>query len=150
MPDRWYRAGAHSRGTRCADAHREQRRNSGVVRTLPHFCRSLKIDDRGGADRYHEGQLHTAQGTGSLGFQKNPPLAYYLKRPIADAAIWATARWAGGRGLTDAVTVREAENALDLVEGNVLLNLHHVPVEAWAGPAKTIRIKPQAQRVAFR
>ena len=38
-----------------------------------------------------------------------------------------------GRGssglLTDGVTVGETEDAFHLVEGNVLLNLHHVPVE---------------------
>lgn len=38
--------------------------------------------------------------------------------------------------LTNAVTVREAENAFCLVEGDVLLNLHHVLVEAGARPAK--------------
>lgn len=39
--------------------------------------------------------------------------------------------------LTNAVTVREAENAFRLVEGDVLLNLHHILVEAGACPAKT-------------
>lgn len=61
----------------------------------------------------------------------------------------AARRAAGGSQLlTDAVTVSEAENAFHLVEGDVLLNLHHVLVEAWTRPAHTIRIKPQVYGVS--
>lgn len=42
--------------------------------------------------------------------------------------------------LTNAVTVCEAENALHLIESDMLLNLHHVLVEAWALPAEMSRV----------
>lgn len=41
------------------------------------------------------------------------------------------------QSLTNAVTVSEAKDAFHLVEGDMLLNLHHVLVEAWALPADT-------------
>ena len=44
---------------------------------------------------------------------------------------------------TNAVAVCEAENAFHLVEGDVLLDLHHVLVEARAHPVKKVRVKPR-------
>lgn len=71
-------------------------------------------------------------------------------RPLDPGADADASPWDAGHGelLTDGVTVGETKNAFHLVEGNVLLNLHYVLVEARAHPAKTNGIKPQAQRVA--
>lgn len=40
--------------------------------------------------------------------------------------------------LTNAVTVGEPKNAFHLVEGHVLLDLYHIPVEAGAGAVEEI------------
>ena len=38
--------------------------------------------------------------------------------------------------LTDAVAVSEPEDALDLVEGDMLLHFDHIPIESWAHSEK--------------
>lgn len=129
-----------SAGTRCSDTpgpHWEQQGGSQAVCALPASLSAWR---------------RTAKERGSLGPSRTAPRAQDSGRRHGAGSLCAEeARPAGcGLLLTDGVTVREAENAFHLVEGHMLLNLHHVLVEGWGRPAETTRIRPQAQGLQSR